>query len=80
MQINTRTDLDSITGTPDHAAFIAQLKGSLFATADVREYPEGYDATLKPTDEGYLAPILGQVADDSMATRYRFTRAEVEAL
>ena len=28
--INTRADLDSITGTPEHAAFIAALRGSIY--------------------------------------------------
>lgn len=78
--INTRADLNAIAGTPEHAAFIAGLKGSLTRTADVRKYPADYDRTLKPEDPKYLAPVLGPVADDTAAARYGFTRDELAAL
>lgn len=78
--INTRHDLDSIAGTPEHAAFIAALKGSLTRTTDVRVYPDGYDHNLKPEDAGYLAPTLGPINDDSSALRFGFAREELLAL
>lgn len=41
MIINSRTDLDTIVGTPEHAAFIRMLEGSLWK--------------LEKTDEGWQA-------------------------
>lgn len=78
--INTRADLDALAGSQAHTEFIAYLKGTLTRTTDVRVYPEGYDRNLKPTDPGYLAPVLGPVDDDSAAARFGFTRAELLAL
>ena len=78
--INTRADLDALTGTPAHADFIAFLKGSLNRKADVRVYPDNYDRTLKDGDAGYLAPTLGDVPDDIVAQRYGFTRDQLLAL
>ncbi len=80
--VNNRTDLDALASSNPaaHAAFIAQLKGALTATADVRVYPEGYDRALKAGDEGYLAPVLGPVDDDTVAERFGFTRSELMAL
>lgn len=80
--INTRADLDAIRSSDPaaHADFIAGLKGSLNATADVQVYPEGYDHALKEGDAGYLAPQLGEVPDDTIAARFGFTRAELLAL
>ena len=80
MIINTRSDLDSIAGTACHADFVAFLKGTLTRRADVRVYPEGYDHALKAGDEGYLAPVLGDVADYTAAAHFGFTRAELLAL
>ena len=76
MTINTRADLDSIAGTPAHAAFMAHLKGSLTRTTDVRTYPAGYDRALKPGDAGYLAPQMGEVEDTSVVERFGFTKAD----
>ena len=78
--INTRQDLDAIAGTPEHAAFIAGLKGSLTRTQDTQEYPENYNRALKPDEEGYLAPILTAVPDDTAAARFGYTREELAAL
>lgn len=78
--INTRADLDAITGTPEHAEFIARLKGALTTRTDVREYPPGYDRTLKEGDQGHLAPILGVAEDNRAASAFGFTRAELLAL
>ena len=78
--INTRADLDALAGTPAHADFIARLKGSLFAKADVQTYPADYARTLKQGDVGYLPPVLGDVPDDTIAERFGFTRAELLAL
>ncbi|MDD2763492.1 MAG: hypothetical protein PHE83_05900 [Opitutaceae bacterium] len=73
--INTRADLDAIAGTPEHAAFVAALKGSLFIEVDTAIYPEGYDRSLAPGAPGYIAPVIQQIEDDTAARRFGFTRA-----
>jgi len=76
--INTRADLDALAGTPAHTAFIAALKGSLTRTVDQAIYPEDYDRKLTPKDKGYVAPSIVAVPDDSVASRFGFTKNEIE--
>lgn len=78
--INTRADLDAIAGTQEHADFIQYLKGTLSRTTDLRAYPVDYDRNLKPDDEGYLAPELGPIDDNTVAERFGFTREQLLAL
>jgi hypothetical protein len=79
--VNTRADLDALKQTDPaaYAAFIAQLKGSLTRKGDTREYPSNYDHSLKAGDPGYLAPVIGDIADDSSATRFGFTAEGLQA-
>jgi hypothetical protein len=59
--INTRKDLDAVVETPEHAEFMAKLKGSMFRKQDVQVYPEGYN---QPGYDGpKLDPIWEQVED-----------------
>lgn len=78
--INSRADLDAIAGMPEHAKFIANLKGSLTRRENVAIYPADYDHRLQPDQPGYIAPIWADVEDLSTIVRFGFTRAEIEAL
>lgn len=78
--INTRADLDAIAGTPEHAAFIAALKGACTVQTDTAVYPENYDRSLAPDTPGYIAPQLVEVPTDAPAARFGYTRAELLAL
>ena len=82
MIVNTRSDLDTLRQTDPaaYAAFVSGLAGALTRKGDIREYPAGYDRTLKAGDAGYLAPIIGDIADDEPAARFGFTRTELLAL
>ena len=78
--INSRKDVEAQRGTPQYAETVSWLKGSLTRKGDTQTYPEGYDRTLKPGDAGYIAPVIGDIPDDTTAIRLGFTRAEVEAM
>ena len=75
--INTRADLDAIAGTPEHAEFMARLKGSMTRKQDTQVYPDGYN------DPGYdgpkLEPVWEDVEDLSTIERFGFTKADFKA-
>ncbi len=76
--INTRADLDSIAGTPEYAAFIGLLKGSMTQRRDTAVYPADYN---QPGYTGaVIAPVWSDVEDLSTITRFGFTKAEILAL
>lgn len=76
--INTREDLESLAGTPEYAAFIAKLKGSMNLRQNVAVYPEGYG---QPDYAGpAVDPIWRDVEDLSTIERFGFTKAEIQAL
>lgn len=72
--INTREDLDAIADTPEHAEFMASLKGSMTRRQDARVYPDGYG---QPGYDGEtLEPIWTDVEDLSTIERFGFTKAD----
>lgn len=73
--INTREDLDSIQGTPEHAEFMAMLKGSMTRKQNAQVYPDGYNM---PDYEGEkLEPIWEDVEDLSIITRFGFNKKDL---
>ena len=76
--INTREDLDSLAGTPAHAAFIAKLKGSMVLRQNVATYPDGYG------QPEYTGPAVDaewvDLEDLSTIERFGFTKTEILAL
>lgn len=72
--INTRADLDAITGTPEHAQFMEALRGSMVRKQDVRAYPDGYGVP------GYagpsLTPIWQDVEDLTTIESFGFVKAD----
>lgn len=78
LPINTRADLDSIAGTPEHAAFIAALKGSITQRQNTAVYPDGYG------QPGYVGPAVEPVwvdsEDLSTIARFGFTKDEILAI
>lgn len=76
--INTRSDLDAIAGTPQHAGFMRFLKGSMTRKQNVQDYPEGYGT---PEYDGpVLEPIWEDVEDLSTITAFGFTPSDFEGL
>lgn len=74
--INSRQDLDAIIGTPEHAQFMAALKGSMTRRIDTQVYPNGYG---QPDYDGpNLEPIWEDVEDLSTIERFGFTKADFE--
>lgn len=72
--INTRADLDAITGTPEHAEFMQFLKGSMTRKQDVAERPEGYG---QPEYEGEaIPPVWQDVEDLSTIQAFGFAKAD----
>jgi len=75
-QINTRADLDSISGTPAHTAFMQMLKGSMTRKQDTQVYPEGYGMPGYVGD--VLQPVWVDVEELSTIQRFGFTKAELQ--
>ena len=74
--INTREDLDAITGTPEHSAFMLALKGSMTRRQNIQVYPESYG---KPEYDGpQLEPIWEDVEDLSTIERFGFTKEDFQ--
>jgi hypothetical protein len=72
--INTREDLNALIGKPEHAEFMAYLKGSMTRKQDVAVRPEGYG---QPDYEGAaIPPVWADVEDLSAITRFGFTKAD----
>lgn len=73
--INTRADLDAIQGTPEHAEFMARLRGSMTRKQDTAVRPDDYG---KPEYTGEaIPPVWEDVEDLSTITRFGFTKAEL---
>lgn len=73
--INTRADLDALAGTPEHAAFVAYLKGTMTRMVDTQVYPQGYG---QPGYTGtVLAPVWSQLQDTSIIARFGFTASDL---
>ncbi len=72
--INTREDLDAISGTDKHAQFLEMLKGSMTMKIDTQVYPENYN---KPDYDGEkLDPIWQEIEDLSTIERFGFTKED----
>lgn len=72
--INTRADLDAIAGTPEHAEFMAALRGSMVRKQNVQTYPEGYG---QPGYEGpQLSPVWHDVEDLTIIKSFGFSKAD----
>ncbi|NBW19205.1 MAG: hypothetical protein EBR82_65645 [Caulobacteraceae bacterium] len=72
--INSREDLDSIQGTPEHAQFMDFLRGSMLQRQNNAVYPEGYG---QPNYEGpEVEPVWADVEDLSTIERFGFTKAD----
>lgn len=76
--INTRADLDAITGTPEHAEFMAALRGSMVRKQNAQTYPEGYS---QPGYEGpQLQPIWHDVEDLTIIESFGFSKADFDTI
>lgn len=74
--INTRKDLDVIIGTPEHAEFMAFLKGSMTRKQDVAVRPDNYG---QPDYEGEtINPVWQDVEDLSTITAFGFKKSDFE--
>ena len=74
MIINTREDLDSVVGTPEHEQFMSYLKGSIQKQENTQTYPEDYNT---PDYAGaILEPIWTPVTDLSVITAFGFKESD----
>lgn len=72
--INTRQDLDSIAGTPEHQEFMKFLAGSMTRKQDSQNYPANYN---QPDYEGEtLTPVWVDVEDLSVIESFGFTKSD----
>lgn len=76
-QINSRADLDAISGTAEFAERIRALAGSMSIRTNIAVYPEGYG---EPGYEGPdVEPVWDDVEDLTTIERLGFTKAEILA-
>ena len=75
MIINSKSDLESLVGTPEYADFIKLLVGSMTRKQDTQVYPEGYG--MVDYEGETLEPIWADVEDLSTIERFGFTKAEL---
>lgn len=79
MLINTATDLQQASSSPERTAFLTNLLND-YITFDDAEYPEGYDRTLVEGDEGYVTPVPRQEWNAGAAAAWGFSsREDIEA-
>lgn len=72
--INTREDLDAISGTQAHADFMQFLKGSIARKQNIATYPDGYG---KPDYEGpNIDPVWVDIEDLSVIMRFGFVKSD----
>lgn len=70
--INTREDLDAISGTSEHTEFMKALKGSMTRKQDVAVRPEGYG---QPGYEGEtIPPVWEDVEDLTIIEHFGFSK------
>lgn len=43
-------------------------------------YPDGYDRSLNPGDDGYVSPLWETVDDTSVVERFGFTKSDILAM
>lgn len=74
--INTRADLDAISGTAEHADFMERIKGSITRTENQAEYPENYN---DPDYDGpEIEPIWVDVEDLTTIERFGFAKVDFD--
>jgi hypothetical protein len=73
--INTPEDLQAAEKTPELIAFLTNLYNDCI-TFDDAEYPQDYDRTLTPEDEGYIEPIVRKVWNSGAAAAWGFNSRE----
>lgn len=72
--LNSRADLDAISGTQAHVEFMTRLKGTMMRKQNVAVYPDGYGT---PEYDGpVIDPIWQDVEDLSTIERFGFTKAD----
>ena len=72
--INTREDLDAISGTEKHAQFLEMLKGSMTMKINTQVYPENYNRADYDGDK--LEPIWQEIEDLSTIARFGFIKED----
>ena len=72
--INTREDLDAISGTQAHADFMQFLKGSISRKQNTATYPDRYG---QPNYEGpNIDPVWVDIEDLSIIERFGFSKSD----
>lgn len=80
MLINTVSDLQTAEPSAERDAFLRAMLND-FVVFDDAEYPEDYDQTLKPGDEGYVEPVIRKEWNAGAAASWGFmSREAIQAL
>lgn len=73
--INSRADLESLRGTPEFAAAMRGLAGSMTIKVDAAEYPQGYGTPDYAGDP--IEPVWEEREDLTTIERLGFTKQQV---
>lgn len=77
--INTPSDLVATEASEERTAFLTSLLND-HITFDDAVYPNGYDQSLQPGDEGYIAPAIRTEWNAGAAKAWGFvSREQIEA-
>lgn len=80
MIINTAADMAATSLDAEKVAFLSSLLND-FTTFDDASYPADYDDSLKPGDDGYVAPEIRKEWNAVSAASWGFSsREQIEAL
>jgi hypothetical protein len=72
--INTRADLDALSGTQTHSDFMTYLAGTMTRKQNTQTYPAGY-GTPEYTGET-LEPVWEDVEDLTTIESFGFTKSD----
>jgi hypothetical protein len=75
MLINTVSDLQTAEPSAERDAFLRAMLND-FVTFDDAVYPEDYDSSLKPGDDGYVEPVIRKEWNAGAAASWGFTSRE----
>lgn len=73
--IQTRADLDTL-GADERRGFLQWLKGTATIRVNAADYPEDYDQSLQPGEDGYVAPDWRDQVDMRSLQSFGFESTE----
>ncbi len=77
--INSPADLARLAGSPDEEGVLRRLKGAGKIRRNQAAYPDGYDLSKQPGDDGYIAPDWQDEEEPGPAERAKLSKTRIAA-